>query len=156
MPNGQSSIETVITQIPSGLFVLTTAHDGMRSGVMARWVQRCSVDPPMVMVAIPKGQAVEPLILDSRSFALCQIHQDDRLVLRKFDEELDRAHDPFDAISTSDAPTGSPLIDRAVSFLDCEVIRHVELESDHRVYVGQVHTGALLAGASQNSNGQVG
>ena len=45
-------------QIPSGLFVLTTACDGARSGVLARWVQRCSNEPPMMMVAIPKGQPV--------------------------------------------------------------------------------------------------
>ena len=29
-------------------------------------------------------------------------------------------------------------------YLDCEVTRHIELESDHRVYVGQVQVAAEL------------
>ena len=144
---------TVMGQIPSALFVLTTAHDGFRSGVLARWVQRCANVPPMVMVAIPKGQAVEPIILDSHSFALCQINAGDRLILNIFKDGPDRADDPFAAISTSNAPTGSPIIDRALSFIDCRVSRHVELDSDHRVYVGLVLSAEMLTPAPE-SNGQ--
>ncbi len=85
MFNGQAStMNWVVSQIPSGLFILTTACDGLRQGVLAMWVQRCAIEPPMVMVAIPKGQPVEPLILDSRGFALCQISVNDRFLLRKF------------------------------------------------------------------------
>ena len=31
-----------------------------------------------------------------------------------------------------------------MGFLDCELVRHVDLESDHRLYVGLVHSGALF------------
>lgn len=147
-----SSVGQVVGQIPCGCFILTTAFDGRRSGLLARWVQRCSIDPPMVMVAIPKGQPVEPIILDSRCFALCQIRSDDRYLLRKFTNAPDRSEDPFVAISTANAPSGSPLIDRAISFMDCEVIRHIELESDHRVYVGQIHAARVLCANDDNGS----
>jgi flavin reductase (DIM6/NTAB) family NADH-FMN oxidoreductase RutF len=98
----------------------------------------------MVMVAIPRGQAVEPLILDSRSFAINRITADDKLVLSKFTEPVDRAEDQFMAISSACAPSGSPVIDRATSYLDCDVTRHIELEADHRVYVGEVRAAAVL------------
>ena len=55
------------------------------------------------------------------------------------------------------APSGSPLIDRALSFMDCEVTRHLELESDHRVYVGLVRSAGLLSNGFGNrvqDNGQ--
>lgn len=133
-----AALDGVVRQIPCALFILTTAADDRRSGVLARWVQRCAVDPPMVMVAIPKGQPVEPLILDSRRFALCRIAPDDRYLVRKFTMPPQRGEDPFVAISTMHTTSGAPIIDRAVSWMDCEVVRHVELESDHRVYVGQV------------------
>ena len=145
------TVEGVISQIPAGLFVLTTAHDGRRSGVLARWVQRCAMVPPMLMVAIPKGQPVEPLILDSRAFALCRIAPDDRFLLRKFTNPADRRDDPFDAVSTTATPTGSPIIDRAISYADCQVIRHIELDSDHRVYVGQVVTADFLRPSNPGS-----
>jgi flavin reductase (DIM6/NTAB) family NADH-FMN oxidoreductase RutF len=132
-------------QIPCGLFLLTSAHEGFRSGVLARWVQQCSLNPPLVMVALPKGSPVEPLIRDSHCFALCQIPDCDRFLARKFSTMPDRNEDPFDTLATACAPSGSPIVQRAMCYLDCEVVRHVELESDCRLYVGEVHHGAMLS-----------
>ena len=33
-----------------------------------------------------------------------------------------------------------------MSFLDCEGVRHVELDADCRLYIGQVRAGGLLNG----------
>ena len=131
-------------QIPCGLFLLTSAYEGFRSCVLARWVQQCSLNPPLVMVALPKGSPVEPLIRDSHCFALCQIPDCDRFLARKFSTMPDRSEDPFDTLATFCAPSGSPVVQRAMSYLDCEVVRHVELESDCRLYVGEVRHGARL------------
>lgn len=153
-----------MAQIPAGMFVLTASHEGLRAAVPVKWVQQCSDQPPMVMVALNKGQAVEPLIRDSRSFALCQIAADDRFLMRKFSggssngapsvphngatlsngDEAHPDHDPLVSLMTRTAPSGAPILDRAMSFLDCEVVRHIELDSDYRIYVGQAHWGGLL------------
>lgn len=149
MSEVQAILDCVSEQVPSGLFVLSTAYEGRRAGLVVRWVQRCAVEPPMVMVAIPRGQPVEPLILDSRCFTLCCINPAERLVLRRFEAPAAECNeDPFVAISTVNAPSGCPIIDRATCFIDCEVARHVELESDHRVYVGQVNAAGLISLAS--------
>jgi flavin reductase (DIM6/NTAB) family NADH-FMN oxidoreductase RutF len=140
-----SDVAGALGQIPCGLFLLTSAHDELRSGILVRWVQRCSSQPPMVMVALTKGQRVEPLIRDSRCFALCQISADDRFLYRKFttaESELD--DDTFVSLMTRCAPSGSPIIERALNYLDCELVRHIELD-DQRIYVGQVHHAAILA-----------
>ena len=60
MTVNNGNLSHAVEQIPSGLFVITAAFEGQRSGVLARWVQQCSVEPPMIMVALPKGQPVEP------------------------------------------------------------------------------------------------
>lgn len=131
--------------MPGGLFVMTAACEGHAGAVLVKWVQPCSDTPPMVMVAINRGQHIEPLLRNSRSFVLCQISESDRFLLRKFtqtDEVPDE--DPLVAMMTTSAPSGAPIVDRAMTYLDCEIIRHVELESDFRIYVGQVHAGAVL------------
>ncbi len=131
-------------QIPSGLFLLTTSYDGHRSGVLVRWVQQCAVQPPMVIVAMSKGLPVEPLIRDSRSFVLCQIAQDDRLLQRKFATPPDAREDPFVTIPTMTAPSGAPIVKQAVAYLDCELVRHIDLETDYALYVGKVRQGGVL------------
>src|SRR5205823_5499630 len=59
-----SDCRSAIAQIPGGLFVLTATFEGRRSGILVKWAQPCSNNPPMVMVALATGQAVEPLIRD--------------------------------------------------------------------------------------------
>jgi len=139
-----STIDAALRQIPSGLFVLTTRHNDVRSGVLARWVQPCSLEPPLVMVAIAQGLPVEPLMRDSRAFALCQISAADALLRRMFAAPPDRDEDPFVSLPSHTAPSGSPIIERALSYLDCELVRHVDLDTAYRLYVGQVVHGELI------------
>lgn len=136
-----------MAQMPGGVFVLTSAWEGQAGAVLVKWVQPCSDNPAMVMVAINRGQHIEPLLRNSRCFVLCQISETDRFLLRKFNgRNGDSPHDddPLASMMTTQAPSGAPIVDRAMTYLDCEIIRHVELESDYRIYVGQVHSGALL------------
>jgi flavin reductase (DIM6/NTAB) family NADH-FMN oxidoreductase RutF len=147
----KSDISRAMAQMPGGLFVMTAASDGQAGAVLVKWVQPCSDSPPMVMVALTKGQHIEPMLRNSRAFALCQISETDRFLLRKFTQAgatcgptraLD--DDPLVTMTTTLAPSGAPVVERAMTYLDCEIVRHVELESDFRIYVGQVHAGALL------------
>ncbi len=154
----KSDTERAMAQIPGGIFVMTAAFEGRASAVLVKWVQPCSEKPAMVMVALNRGQPIEPLLRNSRSFALCQISESDRFLLRKFsaaaasekhaaesDQHADEHDaDPLVSIMTTLAPSGSPIVDRAMTYLDCEIIRHIELESDYRIYVGHVHHGAVL------------
>ena len=141
--NGQD-IARALEQIPCGLFVLTSSHDGLRSGALTRWVQPCSVDPALVMVAVEKGLAVEPLIRDSRHFALCQISAGDRLLLRAFERTPERGDDPFVTLPAQAGPGGSPIIERALSYMECEVMRHLDLDVGYRLYVGQIIAASVL------------
>jgi flavin reductase (DIM6/NTAB) family NADH-FMN oxidoreductase RutF len=140
----QGHLAQAIKRIPSGLFLLTAAYDGARSAVLVEWVQRCATSPPLVMAAVSTGLPVVPLIRDSRGFALCQLSEDDRFLARKFDNAPDHGDDPFDALPTISAPSGAPIVQRALAWLDCEVTRHIDLETDHGLYVGLVRAGGIL------------
>lgn len=133
-----------LAQIPGGLYVLTAQGEGRRAAIMVKWVQQCADQPPMVMVALPKGQAIEPIVRESRCFALCQISADDRFLLRKFGHGQDDPDDPLITMLTTTSPSGAPIVERAMTYLDCEIVRHIELDCDFRIYVAQVHSGAVL------------
>jgi flavin reductase (DIM6/NTAB) family NADH-FMN oxidoreductase RutF len=137
-------LDQALGLIPGGLFILTSHFEDRRAAVLVKWAQQCSSNPPMVMFAMSKGLAIEPLIRDSHCFVLCQISADDRFLIRKFLYMQQAGEDPLVTMMTSTAPSGSPIVDRAMSYLDCQVVRHIELESDFRIYVGQVQSGAVL------------
>lgn len=142
----EHDLRNVLRQIPSGLFVLTAAYDGTRSGVRVDWVQQCATSPPLVMAAVATCLPVVPLIRDSHVFGLCQIADGDRFLSRKFSSPPLPSEDPFETVPTKKSPGGAPILCRALSWMECEVVRHIDLESDCGLYVGLVRAGGMLNG----------
>lgn len=126
--------------LPRGVFLLTAAFETKRAGQIVHWVQPCATEPALVCVAARNGHAVEPLIRDSHVFAVCRVDPEDRLLIRKFSPTRtpDDSGDPFDSFETERMATGAPVLKRASVVLDCEVVRHFDLEANHELYIGIV------------------
>ncbi|MCH7791235.1 MAG: flavin reductase [Planctomycetes bacterium] len=139
-PNKNLSGDMALAYLPAGRYVLTSAYDGARAGVLVHWVQPCAEEPALLAVAAKRGHCVEPLIRDSRAFAICVLRSEDRLLVRKFQSPHppDETTDPFDSLDVETFSTGSPVLTRSVVAYDCEVVRHFDLEADHELYIGQI------------------
>ena len=140
----RSAVEDLLEAIPSGRFLITSRFGEVRSAALVRWVQQCAVHPPMVVVAIEKGQALSPIIRDSRNFALCRVSDGDPLIDRLFQAMPDHGRDPFLGLPHLSTPSMCPVPLRAAWWLDCEMIRHLDIESDHEMYVAGVHHAGKL------------
>lgn len=140
------AIGKALGRIPQSLYVMTSHFEDRMRGVMVSWVQQAGFNPPMVMVALGKGRPIVPLLHDSRGFAICQIAPNDRLVMRRFAGGKDAGDNPFEAIDLMRSTTGSPILKRALSYLDCELIRHIDVDGDHDIYIGLVREGNILNG----------
>ena len=46
--------------------------------------------------------------------------------------------DPFDCLPLDRLVTGAPIVRRAAAAFDCEVVRHLDMEADHELYIGHV------------------
>jgi flavin reductase (DIM6/NTAB) family NADH-FMN oxidoreductase RutF len=132
-----------LNTLPSGTFLLTAAHDSKRCGMIVHWVQACAEEPALIAVAARKGHSIEPVIRDSRAFAVCRIDPDDKLLIHTFatHKPPDDDGDPFASFDVEMLATGSPVLSRSLSVIDCQVVRHFDLEADHELYVGQVLSG---------------
>ncbi|MFN7022527.1 MAG: flavin reductase family protein [Phycisphaerales bacterium] len=116
--------------------VVTAAFEHRRGGMLVDRVMPCSDEPASIAVAMPKGHRLAMLIRDSHSFAVNIIEPGDRLVAKKFDGASEA--DVFELMENRSIVTGSPCLARSVACLDCEVMRHFDLEADHEMYVGLV------------------
>jgi flavin reductase (DIM6/NTAB) family NADH-FMN oxidoreductase RutF len=141
-----SEAQRALANLQAGLYVLSSQFEGKRAGVVVRSAQPCADEPPLLCVAVRRGHWIEPIIRDSHCFAISRIKQADRLLLRKFAEtSRPRDGDPFDCMPTLRLVTGAPVIAKASLVLDCEVVRHFDLEADHELYIGLV-VGARVNG----------
>lgn len=116
--------------------VMTAAFEFKRSGILIARVMQCADVPPCIAIATPKGHRLSTLIRDSRAFSVNVIDLQQRLIIKKFTR--DDESDPFDVLETRTLVTGAPAILKAKAAIDCEVMRHFDLESDFEMYVGQV------------------
>lgn len=150
MPAALPEIERALGTFPSPPWLMASAHENRRGGVMVTRVMRAADAPPCVCVSVPTGQKLATLIRDSRSFALSLVDRSNRLLMRKFsgDESVGiaGAGDAFELLEVRTLATGSPMLAKAPVALDCEVVRHFDLEADHEIYVGLV-LGAFVNGA---------
>jgi flavin reductase (DIM6/NTAB) family NADH-FMN oxidoreductase RutF len=136
-------IGQALAKIPQGVWVLTAAYEQRIRALMVSWVQQVSFEPPMVMVSLRKGRDIVPLLHDGHSFCLNQIHSDDRLSIKRFGENP-QSDERLLGVETLRKATGAPVIARAMAFMDCELIRHIDIEGDHDMYVGLILDGGVL------------
>lgn len=139
------AIAQALEAAPSAPFIMTARHGKDRAGAVTRWVQQCSVEPPLVSVALRRGHPIEPVIRDSHAFALCRVDDTDRLLVRRFENHTERPADAFDSIECETLITGAPCILRAQCALDCEVHQHYDLECDYELYIGVVRRARIYA-----------
>lgn len=133
------NLKHALDRLPAGLFVVTAFCEGRRAGVAARSVQVCANEPVLLAVAVRTGHWIEPLIRDSRHFCVCSIERSETLLMRKFaDPARPRDGDPFDALLVDRMTSGAPVLASSEVALECEVVRHMDLEADHELYVGAV------------------
>jgi flavin reductase (DIM6/NTAB) family NADH-FMN oxidoreductase RutF len=131
---------------PRGYFLLTACFEHKRAGQLVQSVLPCAEEPMLICIAARKGHPIEPLIRDAHRFAVCRIDEEDKLLLRNFGSPATAGRgDPFDSLELDRLTTGSPIPKRCLAALDCEVLRHLDVEADHELYIGQVVAGRIYA-----------
>ena len=135
-----AEINAALDTLPVVTAVITSAFEGDRAGLLVNRVVKCSDDPPCVCIVARKGHPIAPLIRDSRHFALCLMRAPSRLLERYFSLDAHGDFDPFDGFKVHTGIEGAPILADAAIALNCEVIRHFDLETDHELYIGHVLT----------------
>ena len=64
--------------------------------------------------------------------------------MRKFFNSESGDEFPFQSLELHRAATGAPIIAKSLAYLDCEVVRDVDVEADHDIYIGHIVAGEVL------------
>ncbi len=127
----------VMWAMPSGLFVIGSRAGERRNGMTANWVTQVSSTPKLVAVSVEKEAFTHELVSDGRVFSVNVVDREDRAIVRKFTKPVDVDGGTLNGFPFHDGPTGAPILDQAVAWLDCRVHSTVDLGS-HTLFVGEV------------------
>ena len=127
---------TVLGHFPTGVTIVSGVDGGTPVGFTIGSFTSVSLDPPLVGFLPMKESPTWSAIERSGSFCVNVLSRDQADLCWKF-AKSDNEADRYDGVTWHTAPTGSPIIDRAVAWIDCDVEQVYEM-GDHYFVLGRV------------------
>lgn len=120
---------------PTGVAVITAIDsDGQPVGMVVGSFTSVSLDPPMVAYLPTRDSRSYARLRTSRNFCVNVLAADQRELCARF---AARGEDKFAGVGWTPAPSGSPILDGAVTWIDCEVADELA-GGDHYIVLGRV------------------
>jgi len=133
----------VLGHFPTGVVVITAIADGGNpAGLSVGSFTSVSLDPPLVAFMPGKTSTSWPTIAPTGRFCVNVLAAEQEAVCRQFARS---GTDKFRGISWQPAPSGAPIIDEAIAWIDCELER-VDEAGDHLIVLGRVRDLGSRAG----------
>jgi flavin reductase (DIM6/NTAB) family NADH-FMN oxidoreductase RutF len=133
--DGSRALRDCLSNFATGVAVITTLGDGGRPvGLTVNSLTSLSLDPPLVLWCLDRQSDCADLFTPDHLFAVNVLGAGQERLARRFS---DASEDRFKDVPTLGGVAGPPLIDGAVSILECTVTA-VEEGGDHLIIVGRI------------------
>ncbi len=120
---------------PTGVAVVTgIADDGVPAGMVVGSFTSVSLDPPLVAFLPTRESGSFARLRTGKTFCVNVLAADQEQTCRRF---ASRAPDKFEGVAWSPAPGGAPILDGAVSWIECTYEDVLE-GGDHYIVLGRV------------------
>lgn len=129
----------VLWTMPSGLYVIGSRAGDRMNAMTANWVTQLSFDPKVVGVSVEKPALTHELVSSGRVFTVNIIDREDRAIVRKFTKpvDVDLVAHTLNGFPFHEAPSGAPVLDTALAWVDCAVRQDVDLGGS-TLFIGEV------------------
>jgi len=123
----------------SGVAVVTSRKPGGEPcGLTATAITSLSLEPPLVLVCIDRMADSHECIHRAGVFVVNVLEQSAEPLARRF-AAADIA-DKFAGIAHRAAPSGAPILESALAWIDCR-LQHTVAGGDHTIFIGEVGAG---------------
>ena len=133
----RNSLAKALRFLTHGVYVMGTRRGRQSNAMTASWVMQTSERPPCVAVAVRNDRYTHDIVLESETFALSVLRDDQVDVATHFADTSGEYHDKLQGVPYGLTPGGSPFLLDCLAYLDCKVIDRARA-GDHTVVVGEV------------------
>jgi 3-hydroxy-9,10-secoandrosta-1,3,5(10)-triene-9,17-dione monooxygenase reductase component len=131
----------VMGAYPTGVCVITAVNaDGRRHGMAVGTFSSISLDPPMVGFLPDRKSTTWPIIATTGRFCVNVLGAHQLDLCHRFSA---RGDDKFAGLSHGHSPSGQPLLDDCLAWVDCTIASVTEV-GDHLFVLGHVDAMAKL------------
>jgi len=136
----RDTIADALTNLSHGVYVLGSRRGREMTAMTAAWVAQVSAHPPCVAVAVRDDRYTLGVILESATFSLSVLRDDQVAIATRFAETSGEYHDKLHGLLYGQSPSGSPVLLDCLAYLDCKVLDTARA-GDHTVFIGEVTAG---------------
>ena len=134
MPVDDAQFKLAMSHFASGVTIVTTEHDGKPYGMTVAAFSSLSLHPPLVLICIEKTVKTHDAIVAAGRFGVSILAEGQADVSNRF---ASRAEDKFAGADVRRGELGVPLINNAITNLECSVSAQLP-GGDHTIFVGEV------------------
>jgi 3-hydroxy-9,10-secoandrosta-1,3,5(10)-triene-9,17-dione monooxygenase reductase component len=129
-----TEFRSVLSHFCSGVTVVAGVDGDGPIGLTCQSFSSLSLDPPLVLICPSLSSTSWPRIAASGAFCVSVLALDQEDLAWNF---ANSGGDKFRGVPWSPAPSGSPVLDRALAWIDCQIEKVYE-GGDHIVVMGRV------------------
>jgi flavin reductase (DIM6/NTAB) family NADH-FMN oxidoreductase RutF len=122
-------------RFPTGVTIVTTAHEGSIHGFTVNAFASVSAEPPMVLICVNRGARAHPLITVSQRFCANILALEQRALAERFAGGEPRSR--FEGVDYTIGPSGSPVLSGTLAYVDCTLAEELSA-STHTIFLGRV------------------
>ncbi len=143
-PNEAAHFRKVLGRYPTGVVVVTTEHDGELQGMACNSFTSVSLDPPLVLFCPARSSTTWPQMRAAGRAVINILGHESEHISRRF---AARGVDRFEGVAHRSAPSGLPILEAAIGWMDCTLEAEHD-GGDHTIVVARVEALGLREGDS--------
>ncbi len=133
----ETAKKSILRKIPYGLYVIGVKDGASHHAFTGSWFSQCSMKPPRVMLGVRHGTHSLELLKQGGVFSVNWLSKEDKKILEQFFKPTPSNGNRFGDLTYQLKKTGTPILDQALAFIECEVI-DIHEAGDHSIVIGEV------------------
>lgn len=135
MKSLDSDLDKALGRISGGLYIITAKKGDFSSAMLASWVTQASFEPLGLTIAVSNDRAIDSLMQVGDKFVLNMLEEGNyQTLMRHFLKRFAPGADRFEGVKTQAAENGSPILQDALAYIECEVESRLACGDHHVVY----------------------
>lgn len=128
----------VMGRFATGVSVVTTFDGERPAGITVNAFSSVSLEPALVMVALDRRRFITPMVRSAGRYAVNVLGADQQALSDCFAHApVSPGREAFCGARWTPGPTGLPLIEGAISTLECTIVQTFSA-GDHDLFIGRV------------------
>lgn len=139
------TVLAALRKLEYGIYVVTMGKGNAGNAFTASWVTQVSSAPPMIALAVHNKHQSSRLLQEHGAFVLNLIDKDQLAVAQTYYGPAESGYEKLKHASVKASPgTGTAMLDGAIGYLDCRVIKMVPT-GNHTLLLAEVVAGEMTA-----------